>query len=142
MTNAVKGEAVLKLADGRELTLVLDFEAFVSAESAYGKPIAQLTVDARAGFIGALRAMLFGALRAHHSDIDVRGAGEIMQADAAAADAAMEAAARRAYPDADPEGDKEPGKARPPRGKASGGNGAKSAKTTKPSGGKPRARSR
>lgn len=139
MTNPVRGEADLKLKDGRTLTLVLDFEAYVAAEAAYGKPLAALTIDAATGFVGAMRAMFFGALRSNHLDIDVLEAGRIMSTDAVAVEAAMELAAKRAYP----EEDKEPGKAESPRhGKASGASGAKSASTRKPSGGKRRAPSR
>ena len=64
--NPVKGEVPLKLSDGREFVLVLDFEALVEAESAYGKPLAQVMADAATGFVGATRALLYGALRAKH----------------------------------------------------------------------------
>ena len=42
MANAIKGEVPLNLSDGRNLTLIMDMEALVEAESAYGKPLAQM----------------------------------------------------------------------------------------------------
>lgn len=140
MLNAVKGEAPLVLSDGREFTVIMDFDAFVAAEGAYGKPLAQLTVDVASGFIGALRAMLYGTLQAKHPEIDLSTAGTFIASDAAAVEAAIELAATRAYPDA--QEDKKPGKAPARRGKTSGASGANAGSTRKPSGAKPRARSR
>lgn len=121
--NPVLGEAALKLRDGRTFTLVLDFEAMVAAESAYGKPIAQTLDDADKGFLGATRSLLFGTLRAHHPDVTLQDATAIYVGNGNEVVSALEAAsaasrAKRAE-------DKEPGKARPRRGKSSGSNGAK-----------------
>lgn len=111
----------MKLKDGRIFTLVLDFEALVAAEAAYGKPLAQTLADANLGFVGATRALLFGALQARHPEITPRDATDIFMSDGDAVSAALEAASVAAYPAED----REPGKARPQRGKNSGRNGAK-----------------
>lgn len=124
MANATKGEVSLKLSDGRQFTLVLDMEAFVEAESAYGKPLPLMMKDAGAGFVGAVRAMLYGALRAKHPQITLRDASGMFQTDAEAVSAALEQAAELAFPKGDGSEDKEG--ARPP-GKSSGRSGAKAA---------------
>ncbi|MGV7119553.1 hypothetical protein [Sphingopyxis sp. 550A] len=138
MTNATKGETPLRLPDGREYILVLDFEALPAAERLYGAPIAQVTVDAGVGFVGALRAMLYGALRRHHPDITPEEAGQIFATDGRAAQRALEEASKAAYPDPT-EGEKS---GNVQAGKNSGRNGANQGSTRKGSGGKPRARSR
>lgn len=135
--NPVKGEALLRLSDKRELTLVLDFDALVSAETAYGKPLAKLMADAAGGFIGAVRALLLGALSRYHPEITPAEAARIIMSDFDAVGDAMQAATESAFPPAE---GKKSGNA-PPAGKASGGNGVKQASTRKPSGTKPRARS-
>lgn len=116
----LSGEAALSIND-EDYTLVLDFEALISAEQAYGKPLAVVTMDAQAGFVGALRCLLFGALRRHHPDVTLAASGQMMAADAKAVETALEQAARLAYP----EEDKKPGKAPRPRGNSSGRNGAR-----------------
>lgn len=135
--NSIKGEAPLRLSDGRELTLILDFDALVAAETAYGKPLARLMADAAGGFIGAVRALLLGALSRYHPEITAAEAAEIILSDFDAVGDAMQAATEAAFPPAE---GKKSGNARP-AGKSSGRNGAKLASTRKPSGGKPRARS-
>jgi hypothetical protein len=124
--NPIKGEVPLKLSDGREFVLVLDIEALVEAEAAYGKPVAQVMADASAGFIGASRALLYGSLRARHPSITLREASAIMVDGEHVLDA-LSAAAEAAMPsDASTEGNA----ARPkpsPRGKSSGRSGAKQA---------------
>lgn len=121
--NVIKGEVPLTLSDGRELKLVLDFDALVAAEAAYGKPLAALMADASGGFIGAVRALLIGALSRHHPETGPSEAADIIMSDFDRVAAAMEAAVSAAFPQAT-EG-REPGKARRPAGKGSGRNGAK-----------------
>lgn len=135
--NPMKGDARLVLSDERELRLVLDFDALVSAETAYGKPLARLMADAAGGFIGAVRALLLGALSRHHPEITPDEAAEIIMSDFDAVGDAMQAATEAAFPTAE---GKKSGNA-PRAGKASGRNGVKPASTRKPSGTKPRARS-
>lgn len=123
MTNTVKGEAELVLSDGRTFTLVMDFEAFVAAEGLYRQPLVTIAIEAATGFMGATRALLYGALRAHHSAVTPEEAGAMCLAEYDRVKVALEAADKSAYPD--PAEDKKPGKARPPRGSSSGSNGAK-----------------
>ena len=137
MPKPVKGEVPLSLNDGREFVLVLDFEALVEAESAYGKPLALMMNDAKAGFVGAVRAMLYGALRAHHPDITLREASALFIGHTDEVTAALEGAAEAAMPDASAEGNAPS----PRRGKTSGGSGAKPGSSRKRSGKQPRARS-
>src|SRR6478609_4662181 len=129
--NPIKGEVPLRLSDGREFVLVLDFEALVEAEGAYGKPLAQVMADASAGFVGASRALLYGALRAKHPGITLRDASALFLEHADDVSAALEQAATAAFPDASAEGNA----GSPQRGPTSGGSGAKRAKKPKPSGG-------
>ena len=124
MTNPIRGEAVLKLKDKREFTLVLDFEALVAAEAAYGKPLALTLSDANAGFVGATRALLFGTMQANHEGVTLRDATEIFMSDGEAVSAALEIASTAAYPAEDKKAGKdEPAPRR--RGKNSGPNGVK-----------------
>lgn len=135
MPNPVKGEVALKLGDGREFVLVLDMEALVEAEGAYGKPLQQMMQDASAGFVGAIRAMLYGALRAKHPEVNLRDASELFRTDMDAVSSALANVSATAFPKAGggTEG-KEP--AHPP-GNGSGLNGAKPASTRKRSGAQP-----
>lgn len=138
MTNPVKGEVDLVLSDGRKFTLVLDFEAFVAAEGLHRQPLVTIAVAAASGFIGATRALLFGALRARHPEVTAEEAGAMCLSDTDRVKAALEAADKASYPE--PTEDKKRGKAASPRrGSSSGGNGAKRASTRKPSGGRRRA---
>jgi hypothetical protein len=134
--NPIKGEVPLKLSDGREFTLVLDMEALVEAEAAYGKPLAQVMADASAGFVGASRALLYGAMRAHHPSVTLREASALFMQHGEAVSETLTAAADAAMP-ASAEGNV----GKPPRGQTSGGSGAKPAKPKNASGGKRRARS-
>lgn len=127
MTNPLKGEAALKLGDGREFTLVLDFDGLIAAEQAYAKPMAQMMAEAQGGFMGALRAILWGALRQRHGAVSLSEAGQILldggdEAFAAltkAIDASMPAKAANGA-----EGEKPGNAAQPPAGNSSGSNGA------------------
>lgn len=122
MSNPVKGEATLKLGDGRELTLVLDMEALVEAESSYGKPLPKLMREAQEGFMGASAALLQGALSRHH-DMSRAEALELLRTDADAVAEALGRAGDSAFPEA-AAGNAAALKSRP-RGKTSGRSGAK-----------------
>lgn len=126
MANSVKGEVVLNLHDGRALTVVMDFDALVEAESVYGKPLQQLMTDAQAGFMGAVRALLVGGLRTHHPELTVKDASVMLQTDAATVTSALAEAADAAFPKADGSAVEDKDGANPP-GKASGRSGAKRA---------------
>lgn len=136
--NPLLGEAPLKLKDGRQLVLVLKFSGLVAAEQAYCQPLHILGLHVAAGYAGAYVAMLYGALRKHHDEIDYDEAAEIFAANDEAVRKALTKADRLAYPD--PTGDRKPGNRRP--GNSSGRNGAKPGSTRKASGTKPRAASR
>lgn len=135
MTNALKGEVPLKLNDGTHLTLVFDMEAMIEAEGAYGKPMLTMVGDASVGFIGAIRAMLYGALRAHHSDLSLKDVSEMLRENTEVITDALAKAHDAAMPASN--GVSAEGKAAPRRrpGKISGANGAKRGSPRKPSGG-------
>jgi hypothetical protein len=126
MANVLKGEVPLNLSDGRRFTLVADFEATIEAESLYGKPAPQMAQDASAGFIGAIRALLYGMLKRKHPEATPSLAAELIAEHMDEVAAALEAASAAAAPDA-AEG-KKGGNPRPARrGKTSGDSGAKPA---------------
>jgi hypothetical protein len=125
MPNIVKGQVPLTLSDGRSLTLVLDFDALVEAEGAYRKPLGALMADASAGFVGAVRALLYGALRSHHPEMSLRDAGDLFSTDADAIKDALAHAGDAAFPKEGKEGPNPPVKTQ--RGKTSGRSGAKRA---------------
>lgn len=139
MSNPLKGEVELKLGDGREFKLVLDHEALIEAEGLYRKPLPLLMGDAMVGFVGAQRALFYGALRAYHPMVTPKEAGEIFLSHADDVAAALTKAGELAAPK--DEGDREP--SRPPAkartGARSGGSGAKPGSTPKASGGQRRA---
>lgn len=138
MPNPIKGEVPLKLSDGRDFVLVMDFEALVEAESASNLPLPQLMARAGLGFVSAQRTLLYGALRRNHPDLTLEDCSAIMLTEIEKVTEALTKAMEAGFPEAKKSEDKDG--ANPP-GKTSGGNGAKSAKTTKPSGGKRRAAS-
>lgn len=131
MTNRFKGEVPLALPDGRNFTLVVDQEALLEAETAYGKPLPQMLADMGQGFASATRALLWGGLRAKHPDVSLREAGAILFDHGEIVAGAMGEAIEAAFPQASAEGN---GAGRP-NGKTSGGNGAKPGSTRKRSGG-------
>jgi hypothetical protein len=120
--------------------LVLDFEALVEVETLTGKPAPQVMSEFSQGFVGAVRALLFGALRRRHPDITAVEVGEMIVSDTDAVTLAMVTAVGSSMPK--PAEGKESGKARSGTTKSSGRNGAKPVSTPKPSGKQPRARSR
>lgn len=126
MANPVKGETALTLADGQSVTLVMDFDALVEAEQAYGKPLAAMMADAQAGYVGALRALLFGAMRAHHPDKTLRDASAIFMHNQEGVAGALMRAVELGFPDqAKRGGTVGNGEAQRRAGKPSGASGAK-----------------
>lgn len=118
--NPIKGEVPLVLHDGRNLTLVLDMEAMVEAESIYGKPLQKLMADAGTGFMGAMGALLQGALSRHH-EVSRGEALEMLRVDGDAIAVALGKATEAAFPSAEGNAPAAPRQ----RGKPSGRNGAK-----------------
>ncbi|MED5545798.1 MAG: hypothetical protein VYD90_11155 [Pseudomonadota bacterium] len=135
MANILKGEVPLPLTDGRELTLVFDMEALIEAEGAFGFPMNVIVDKASKGFMGALRALLYGALRAHHPDLSLRDVANLIAENSDAISTALTSALDEGMPDAkaSAEGKAVAAKRRP--GGTSGKTGAKRASTTKRSGG-------
>jgi hypothetical protein len=123
MTNPIKGEVPLVLADGRRFVLVLDIEALVDAEAAYEKPMAILLSDVSQGFLGATAALLQGALQ-RLNPVSRREALEMLTTDQGEVSRALTAAVELAYPEQSA-GGKAAAAAPRPRGKASGRSGAK-----------------
>lgn len=138
--NRLKGEVALALPDDRNLTLVLDHEALISAEGAFGEPMHLLLAKMELGFVGAVRAFLWGALRTHHPEITKTDAAAILFEHGELVQEALKQAREAAAPDA-PEPDEEAEGNAPRRqdGKTSGGNGAKSGSSPKRSSKQPRA---
>lgn len=132
MPNKLKGEVALTLTDGRCLTLVMDMEALIQAEDAADLPMDQLLSKARRGFIGAQRALLFGALRTHHKQMTMADAADILSSDGAIAFGALADAMLAAFGPAEGKEDANPPS--PPVGTNSGLNGAKRGSTRKSSG--------
>lgn len=148
MPNPVKGEVALRLEDGRILTLVADHAALVRAAQAHtgktklAKLFADLTPltdkeggmlldedgDPQKDIVPALCALFFGLLDAHHSDLTLRDATNIMMAEQDKVSAAATEAMELAFPDAkaSAEGNAPAPKKRRP-GKRSGRSGAKPA---------------
>jgi len=121
--NPVKGQVPLKLADGREFTLVLDMEALIEAEAIYGKPLQGLMVDLATGFAGAARAMLYGAMRACHPNVTLREATELFARESDAITDALERATLASFPEANDSAEGKKGEN--PPGRRSGRSGAK-----------------
>ena len=134
MANSAKGEVPLKLSDGRELTLVFDMEALVRAEDEYGKPLPELMQRVQAGFFGPIRVLFWAAMQRHQPGTSMQDVDDLLTEHSDAIEKVL-----TAYEAAMPQGGKEGAN---PRGKTSGGSGAKPGKTPKRSGDKPRARSR
>jgi hypothetical protein len=124
MTNPLKGEVKLALDDGRQFTLVLDFEALIAAEGFAKKPLPMLMAEAQAGFVGAVRALFWGALQRHHDDLTVAEVTAIMTSNLDRITQAIGEAGDAAMPDA-AEGDNAGNRKARRAGKASGSSGAK-----------------
>lgn len=129
MPNAIKGEVPLVLGDGRTFTLVLDMEALLSIEDAVGRPLPQVMAQAGAGFVSAQAAIAQAAFARHHPEVTRAQVLELLfSPDKEAVADALAAATEKAFPEAKASAEgNAPTKARTPRGKASGRNGAKSA---------------
>ena len=138
MANAVRGEAKLVLPD-QEYILVMDMEALIAGEAAYQKPMNKMMEDAKAGFVGATRAMLLGALSTYHPSVTKQEALELLQKYPSEVGAALNEAGEKAWPDPSKKvaGDKEDKEDKNPPGKNSGVDGVKRASTRKPSSVKP-----
>lgn len=136
MPNPVRGEAELKIGD-RTFILAMDMEALIVGESVYGKPMDQLMKDAKAGFVGATRAIFLGALATHHPEVTKEDAIALLQSHGKEIGKALNVAGSLAWPDRskDPRGTEDGDDSNPP-GKSSGRGGARQGSTRKASSGK------
>lgn len=103
MANRVRGEASFTTADGRDLTLVVDFNALAHAEDAadmgVGQILASMSSKPR---IRVMQAMTFGALRALHPEITMADVGDmLLSPDAGPLTGALNAAVVAAFPPPD-----------------------------------------
>lgn len=82
MTNPLKGEAEVKLDDGRTLKLVSNTSAWIAAEVALDrmKSTPEIIEELQSGraSLETQRALMFGMLRKHHPEIDLEEAGELL----------------------------------------------------------------
>ena len=80
MANPIKGEVDFPV-DGEVYRLKLSINSIIEVEDILGigiVPLSQMFNDVETLKAGDVRAMLWGALREHHPDIDLLGAGDIM----------------------------------------------------------------
>lgn len=124
MTNPLKGEAELRLSDGRSFTLVMDFDALVAAERIYNKPVEVTLADAVAGFTGALHALLLAGLGRHHPAATSEQARDILLSERPAVIDGLTKAIAASMPEKR-EGDNRGNRQARRAGKRSGGSGAK-----------------
>ena len=125
MANSVKGDAVLKLSDGREYLLVLDMEAMLCVEDNMGKPLPQVMKMANEEFMSAVAGIAQAAFVRHHPDVTRAEVLDILRTDSAALERALAAATEAAFPKEKPQvGNAVRGK-KPPQSKSSGRSGAK-----------------
>lgn len=123
MSNSVKGQTPLKLADGREFVLVLDMEAMLHVEETTGKPLPKVVKMAQEGFMTAIAAIAQAAFSRHHPELARAQVLEMLRTDASVLEKALGDATQAAFPKAEV-GKVPKGKPRPPAGKSFGASGA------------------
>lgn len=81
MPNRAKGEAGVKI-DGKDYVLAFDVNAMCEVEYILNLSADKIlrVLDAGKPPIHMVRALLWGGLRRHHSDIDLIGAGSLIEA--------------------------------------------------------------
>lgn len=92
MANPAKGEADIKLADGRQIKLVFDANAWCEIEDALGRTTQDIVADLKprmaddgktvleppkAG-LKVQRAIIWGGLRRYHPEFTIEQAGDIL----------------------------------------------------------------
>ena len=127
MANQVKGEATVRLGDGRELTLCLDFDALCAIEEVLDRPIVEIFDEleraasaAKSPRLGTVRALVYGGLRKHHPEITLTEAGDLVANNVSALSQGLSKAQAGGAPRAKAEGKKG---ANPRRSKAAVGTG-------------------
>ena len=143
MANRHKGEASIRVRD-RDYVLVFDVNAMCEVEYILDAPTDTILRTLATGRppLHVVRALLWGGLRARHPDIDLHGAGGLIE-DMGGAGAALEGvgqALMNAFPEAEEGAEPD----RPRKGAAAGTGrrssrrGSEQDKTPKRSGGRPR----
>lgn len=141
------GDTLFVDRDGREYHLLFDHEGMIAAEDVASRNGANLgfkdvVVGSAAGRLGCLRALVYGALRAHHPEVTVAEAtGMVEREGKPLGKALFEAMANAAPPPAKGKAANPP-KAASGTGTRSSPPGAKRASTRKASSTRPRAASR
>ena len=118
MANKAKGEAGVKI-DGKDYVLVFDVNALCEVEYVLNLSTDQiLRVLMKSPPLNVVRALLWGGLRRHHQDVDLIGAGALIEAMGGAGKALdkIGEALSSAFPDPEPGADT----ARPRKGAAAG----------------------
>jgi hypothetical protein len=140
MANPVKGESHLKLKDGRSFVLIADHAGLIRAAQAHsgstkinrlmrdiqpqldkhGKVEVDEFGDPVKDTLPATAAFLYGMLDAHHEEVSLREATNILLSDIETVSAAIQAAVETGFPDV-----AEGKQGSNPPGKSTGGRGAK-----------------
>lgn len=124
MANREKGEVTLRLDDGREFVLCMDFEMRCSVEDLLDKPFMQVAEEAQKGFHRSIRAIFWGALQRHHPGMSLGDVTALLSDHETEIAQALAKASEAAAPDAEGgDSPRPPGKRR--AGKTSGASGAK-----------------
>ena len=79
MANPHRGSVALQVGD-RAYTLSFSVNAICELEDALGQPVAKIAAglnDPENVRMSTVRAIIWAALRDHHSEVDFKGAGEI-----------------------------------------------------------------
>lgn len=80
MANQHRGQVDLKAGD-KIYTLSFSINAMCELEDLLGEPISQIAKslgDPQSVRMSTVRALVWAALRDHHSDIDLKGAGDLV----------------------------------------------------------------
>lgn len=102
MANPMKGEASLRLADGRTLTLAYSFDALCAVEEVAARSISEVLAEISKGAprLTTARALIYGGLQQHHPEVTLTEAGELILSDGPAVSEAMNRALAAAFPKA------------------------------------------
>lgn len=115
MANREKGEVTLRLDDGREFVLCMDFEMRCAVEDMLDKPFMQVAEEAQKGFHRSIRAIFWGALQRYHPGMSLGDVTALLSEHETEIAAAMNKASDAASPEA--EGGDSP---RPPKSGSGG----------------------
>lgn len=127
MSNPLKGEAKVKLSDGRVLTLAFDFDALIAVEEASGMRLPAILEELGGEpSLKVQRALVYGALRRDHPEIDLQQAGKLFLTEGEALSKAIDDSLAGSLGPADEEAEEHDPSAGPP--KRGAGTGASSSR--------------